>query len=155
MISTVYFPLSAPPFLVLFAPTPFPFGWSCGRFFGKDPGARLAHLSWGCGQGKNLMRPIFRGPGGVDLHSCAPWLVGAPDDAGFLLRVAHRPHPQADQTGLRHDLFTPRGRLCRVMAMYWHPERKLIIKVDGRNNRAVTVLTAEIDGRRSEVDGGS
>jgi hypothetical protein len=42
------------------------------------------------------------------------------------------------------DLFTPRGYRFRVMAVYWHPGRQIVIKVDERNNRAVTVLTPKV-----------
>ena len=43
----------------------------------------------------------------------------------------------------QRDLFTPRGVPYRVLAVYWHPELNLVIKVDQASGRAVTVLTAE------------
>ena len=39
------------------------------------------------------------------------------------------------------DFFTPRGVRVRVMALYWVPHENLVLKVDERNNMAVTVLT--------------
>jgi hypothetical protein len=42
------------------------------------------------------------------------------------------------------DLFTPKGYRYRVMAMYWHPGKQIVIKVDGVRNRAVTVLTPKL-----------
>ena len=39
------------------------------------------------------------------------------------------------------DLFTPRGRNYRVLALYWNQEKGLIFKVDERRRKVVTVLT--------------
>lgn len=48
----------------------------------------------------------------------------------------------------QRDLFTPRGRRYRVLAIYWNPKRKIVFKVDHKECKAVTVLapaTAEED----------
>lgn len=45
-------------------------------------------------------------------------------------------------------LFTPRGIRYNVLAIYWHPERQMVFKVDGVRKRAVTVLTPKLlEGR--------
>jgi len=51
----------------------------------------------------------------------------------------------------QRDLFTPRGIRYRVLAVYWHPERDLVIKVDEAAGRAVTVLTPETGQRQVQV----
>lgn len=47
------------------------------------------------------------------------------------------------------DLFTPRGHRYQVLAVYWHPERDLVLKIDERSSRAVTVLTPKTRERRA------
>ena len=47
----------------------------------------------------------------------------------------------------QRDLFTPRGVRYRVLAVYWHPERDLVLKVDETAGKAVTVLTPETRDR--------
>ena len=44
----------------------------------------------------------------------------------------------------QRDLFSPRGRRYRVLASYWNPVHRLILKVDHKSNRAVTVLTRDL-----------
>lgn len=39
------------------------------------------------------------------------------------------------------DLFTSRGRLYRVLAIYWHPEREMVFKVDFKRRKTVTLIT--------------
>ena len=41
----------------------------------------------------------------------------------------------------QRDLFTLRGRLYRVLAMYWDPERDVVFKVDHKSRKAVTLTT--------------
>ena len=38
------------------------------------------------------------------------------------------------------DTFTTRGRRYRVLAVYWHKGRKVVLKVDEKRNKVVTVL---------------
>lgn len=45
------------------------------------------------------------------------------------------------------------GSDCRILAIFWHPELDLMIKVDEVANRAVTVMTPACWGRRKN-DGG-
>jgi len=64
-------------------------------------------------------------------------------------RVGSDPTPQAVCAVLHHavlvqpcmNLFKPNGRLYRVYAIYWHPGRDLILKIDEGNNAAVAVLS--------------
>jgi len=51
----------------------------------------------------------------------------------------------------QRDLFTPRGVRYRVLAVYWHPERDLVIKVDESACLAVTVLTPETRQHQIQV----
>ena len=44
----------------------------------------------------------------------------------------------------QRDLFSPRGRRYRVLATYWNPFHRLILKVDHKSNRVITVLTPEM-----------
>lgn len=44
----------------------------------------------------------------------------------------------------QRDLFTPRGRRVRVLALYWHPAHDVVLKVDHRRGKVVTVLTPEV-----------
>ena len=39
------------------------------------------------------------------------------------------------------DVFTPTGRPITILSMYFIPGRDVVIKVDGKRRRAVTVLT--------------
>lgn len=39
------------------------------------------------------------------------------------------------------DYFTSRGRPCRVLALYWHPDRGIMFKVDTKSALVVTVVT--------------
>lgn len=41
----------------------------------------------------------------------------------------------------QHDLFTTRGHRVRVLALYWHPAREIVLKADHRTRKVVTVLT--------------
>jgi hypothetical protein len=40
--------------------------------------------------------------------------------------------------------FTPRGRRLVFLQVVWVPERDLILKIDSRKNRAVTVITEHV-----------
>ena len=46
----------------------------------------------------------------------------------------------------QRDLFTSRGRLYRVLAIYWHPGREIVFKVDHKKRKVVILIT----GGRSE-----
>jgi hypothetical protein len=39
------------------------------------------------------------------------------------------------------DLYTSRGKPYKVLALYWHPDKGIILKVDEKNALVVTVLT--------------
>ena len=39
------------------------------------------------------------------------------------------------------DLYTSRGRKYRVLALYWIKERNMVIKIDEKNNVAVSVMS--------------
>ena len=39
------------------------------------------------------------------------------------------------------NLFTSRGRLYRVLAIYWHPEREIVFKVDHKFWKAVSLFS--------------
>ncbi|MCK4789232.1 MAG: hypothetical protein KAV87_36150 [Desulfobacteraceae bacterium] len=39
------------------------------------------------------------------------------------------------------ELFTARGMRCDIMALYWHPRKEVIFKVDEKRKTIVTVLT--------------
>lgn len=39
------------------------------------------------------------------------------------------------------DVYQANGNIFRVPAIYWHPDKRLFIKIDARNNVAITVLT--------------
>ena len=41
----------------------------------------------------------------------------------------------------QRELFTTRGHRVRVLALYWHPLREIVLKVDHRSGKVVTVLT--------------
>jgi len=43
------------------------------------------------------------------------------------------------------DLYTTRGRKYRVLALYWIRDRNVVIKVDEKNDVAVSVMTREED----------
>ena len=42
------------------------------------------------------------------------------------------------------DLFTPRGRSIRVLALYWAVEENLILKIDEKTDVAVPVLPPDM-----------
>jgi len=46
------------------------------------------------------------------------------------------------------DLYNASGRRRRILAVYWHPERQIALKVDQQRNKVVTVLTPEARGER-------
>ena len=81
-------------------------------------------------------------------HFCDQWRaeigpdLPSPEDIGRM--VAESVYCQQYR-----DLFTPRGRRYRVLAVYWHPERDLVLKIDEHDNRAVTVLTPLTRERRA------
>jgi len=39
-------------------------------------------------------------------------------------------------------LFTSKGRPHRLLAMYWNPEKAIVLKVDHKTNKAVTLINA-------------
>lgn len=41
-------------------------------------------------------------------------------------------------------LYTARGIYRRVLALYWVPERSLVLKIDEKNGTAVTVITSDL-----------
>ena len=41
----------------------------------------------------------------------------------------------------QRDLFTSKGRLYRVLAVYGHPEKAVVLKVDHKKKEAVTLTT--------------
>jgi len=41
----------------------------------------------------------------------------------------------------QRDLFTSRGQLYRVLAIYWHPEREIVFKVDHKKRKVVLLIT--------------
>ena len=41
----------------------------------------------------------------------------------------------------QRDLFTSRGRLYRVLAIYWHPEREIVVKLDHKLGKVVLLIT--------------
>jgi len=45
------------------------------------------------------------------------------------------------------DLFTPRGFRVRILALYWHPGRGVVLKVDHLRDKVVTVLSPRVAGR--------
>jgi len=42
------------------------------------------------------------------------------------------------------DFFTPRGIRVRIMGLYWVPHENLVLKIDDKTNKAVTVLTPDM-----------
>jgi hypothetical protein len=44
------------------------------------------------------------------------------------------------------SLLTIKGKPYRQMALYWHPKRQIVIKVDATHQRVVTVVTPELGG---------
>ena len=41
------------------------------------------------------------------------------------------------------DLFTSSGRLYRVLAIYWHPDREIVFKVDHQKGKVVMLITGK------------
>jgi hypothetical protein len=41
------------------------------------------------------------------------------------------------------DYYTSRGIACRILALYWHPDRQIMLKVDTKRQTVVTVITAK------------
>ena len=70
------------------------------------------------------------------------------------------PPEEVEEMVRRHDtkwlqkcrnLYTSRGRPYRVLALYWIRDRNIIIKVDEKRNRAVSVM---IQNQARQTDGG-
>lgn len=63
----------------------------------------------------------------------------------------HQPTPRMVQNILRQsvrvqngrDLYDEDGIIYRMLAIYWHPELNVIIKIDRAQNKAVTVLSEQ------------
>ena len=70
---------------------------------------------------------------------------GSAPDAGQIMQMLRESILLQDPK----ELFTPRGRRCRVLAMYWHPRKNVVIKVDGKHGRVVTVLSAKMKRRKA------
>jgi len=49
------------------------------------------------------------------------------------------------------NVYTPRGRSIRVLALYWIVDGSLIVKIDERENVAVTVLTPNMEDMNDNV----
>ena len=49
----------------------------------------------------------------------------------------------------QRDLFNSRGRLYRILAMYWHPGRDVVFKVDHKKRKVVMLTT----GRQMDLPG--
>ncbi len=43
---------------------------------------------------------------------------------------------------VQRDLFTPRGRRYRVLAMYWNPVKGVVFKVDHKTRKLVSVFSS-------------
>lgn len=41
----------------------------------------------------------------------------------------------------QRDVFTPKGRLYKVFAMYWHP-KGIVFKVDHKREKVITLISA-------------
>lgn len=73
-------------------------------------------------------------------------------------RVGNKPTIAAVRHFIRHsipvqageDVTRADGTPFRILAIYWHPELDLVIKIDSKNKTAVTVLTRENWGRRRD-----
>ena len=51
----------------------------------------------------------------------------------------------------RHrDVQTPRGRPIKVLAMYWHVKRNIVLKVDTKRGKIVTVLSPGVKDAHEE-----
>ncbi len=81
-------------------------------------------------------------------HFCDNWLdrVGYTPTAEFITQVLRESVPV--QPG--RDLRTKRGNHYRVFAIYWHPGLDVIIKVDEKKSKAVTVLSKKIFEDRNQ-----
>ncbi len=44
------------------------------------------------------------------------------------------------------EYFTARGRRRKVLALYWVPAQGVVLKIDKKEKRAITVITANITG---------
>ena len=42
------------------------------------------------------------------------------------------------------DYYTSRGVRVRIMGLYWVPHENLVLKIDDKRNKAVTVLTPDM-----------
>ena len=42
------------------------------------------------------------------------------------------------------DFFTPRGIKVKILGLYWVPHENVVLKIDDKNNMAVTVLTPDM-----------
>lgn len=71
--------------------------------------------------------------------------VPAPEDVAVLIREAVRVQNF-------RVAFTAKGFRLKILAMYWHPEQNLILKVDELRDTVVTVLTpaTERDGKNAQ-----
>ena len=49
------------------------------------------------------------------------------------------------------DVYTPRGRKFKVLALYWNPEKDVVFKVDERRNTVVTVISKETNHESTKM----
>ena len=66
------------------------------------------------------------------------------ENIGPLLPTSHEIDQMINESIIvqkQMDLFTSRGRLYRVSAMYWHPGGEIVFKVDHKRRKAVTLTT--------------
>lgn len=52
------------------------------------------------------------------------------------------------------DLFTARGFRVRILALYWHPDHGVVLKVDPDRDKVVTVLSPAVAGTLDHVFNG-
>ena len=49
------------------------------------------------------------------------------------------------------DIYTPRGRKFKVLALYWNPEKDVVFKVDEKRNTVVTVISKAVTSDEGRV----
>ena len=63
---------------------------------------------------------------------------GNPSESGIRRILCESVRVQKGQ-----DIVQANGKTFRVMAIYWHPTRRLFIKIDVKKRLAITVMTEE------------
>lgn len=51
------------------------------------------------------------------------------------------------------DVYTPRGRRFKVLALYWNPEKDVVFKVDERRGTVVTVISKDMNHDPASPEG--